>query len=142
MVVSKIDEEYVDQLSSMNVCERKRTSKISNPIHIGHHTVSGHEALNLAKRLSEELATQNQTQSGNNLTRAISPEVEPISRSFEARKGKLSLLHSLLRECLSNDFMFLKRLNYLLFPVFMTFMALVNETLHVIFLSVQILIFA
>ena len=97
MVVSKIDEEYVDQLSSMTVCERKRTSKISNPIHIGHHTVSGHEALNLAKRLSEELATQNQTQSGNNLTRAISPEVEPISRSYEAKKGKLFILHTLLR---------------------------------------------
>lgn len=88
MVVSKIDEEYVDQLSSMNFCERKRPSKISNPIHIGHHTVSGHEALNLAKRLSEELATHNQTQSGNNLTRAISPEVEPISRSYD-KKGKL-----------------------------------------------------
>lgn len=93
MVVSKIDEEYVDQLCSMNVCERKRTSKISNPIHIGHHTVSGHEALNLAKRLSEELATQNSTQSGN-LTRAISPEVEPISRSYEAKKGNFCTLSS------------------------------------------------
>lgn len=91
MVVSKIDEEYVDQLSSMNVCERKRTSKISNPIHIGHHTVSGHEALNLAKRLTEELATQSQSQSGN-LTRAISPEVEQISRSYEAKKGNFCTL--------------------------------------------------
>lgn len=83
--VSKIDEEYVDQLGSMHMSERKRTSKLSNPIHISHHTVSGHEALNLAKRLSEELATQSHTQS--NLTRAISPEVEPISRSYEAKKG-------------------------------------------------------
>lgn len=74
--------------------DKKRPSKISNPIHIGHHTVSGHEALNLAKRLSEELATQNQsTQTGN---RAISPEVEPISRSYEGKKGTFlhySLLH-------------------------------------------------
>lgn len=83
-MVSKIDEEIVDQLGSMNISERKRTSKISNPIHIGHHTVSGHEALNLAKRLSEELATQSQTTQ----PRAISPEVEPISRSYEAKKGK------------------------------------------------------
>lgn len=78
----------------MNMNDKKRPSKISNPIHIGHHTVSGHEALNLAKRLSEELATQNQsTQTGN---RAISPEVEPISRSYEGKKGKFlhySLLH-------------------------------------------------
>lgn len=103
-MVSKIDEEYVDQLGSMNMSERKRTSKLSNPIHIGgHHTVSGHEALNLAKRLSEELATQNQTGTtgNNNLPRAISPEVEPISRSYEAKKGicffsSTSLLSSLI----------------------------------------------
>jgi hypothetical protein len=70
--------------------DKKRPSKISNPIHIGHHTVSGCEALNLAKRLSEELATHNQsTQTGN---RAISPEVEPISRSYEGKKGTFFLL--------------------------------------------------
>lgn len=94
MVVSKIDEEYVDQLSSMNFSERKRTSKISNPIHIGHHTVSGHEALNLAKRLSEELATHNQS---GNLTRAISPEAESISRSYD-KKGMLVLFCTILNE--------------------------------------------
>lgn len=79
--------------------EKKRPSKISNPIHIGHHvTLSGHEAMNLAKRLSEELATQNQTaQAGShestvlNLPRAISPDCEPISRSFEGKKGKLKI---------------------------------------------------
>jgi hypothetical protein len=74
--------------------ERKRPSKISNPIHIGHHTVSGHEALNLAKRLTEELATQNQTGSEStalNLPRAMSPDCEPISRSFEGKKGKFQL---------------------------------------------------
>lgn len=112
-MIGKIDEEFVDQLSSMNFCDWKRPAKISNPINIGHHTVSGHEALNLAKRLSEELATHNQTQSGN-LTRAISPEVEPISRSYD-KKGKLFVLCTqlILRECLSR--MFLKRLNYLSF---------------------------
>ena len=82
-----------DELCSMTT-EKKRPPKISNPIHIGHHTVSGHEALNLAKRLSEELATQNQTSQTNsesaalNLPRAMSPDCEPISRSFEGKKGK------------------------------------------------------
>jgi hypothetical protein len=77
--------------------ERKRPSKISNPIHIGHHTVSGHEALNLAKRLTEELISQNQSnQTGSestalNLPRAMSPDCEPISRSFEGKKGKFQL---------------------------------------------------
>lgn len=75
--------------------ERKKPSKLSNPIHIGHHTVSGHEALNLAKRLSEELSTQNQANqtasesAALNLPRAMSPDCEPISRSFEGKKGKL-----------------------------------------------------
>lgn len=89
--MSKIDEEH-DELCSMN--EKKRPSRISNPIHIGHHTVSGHEAMNLAKRLSEELATQNQAVGSEsavlNLPRAMSPDSEPISRSFEgSKKGKL-----------------------------------------------------
>lgn len=97
--MSKIDEEH-DELCSMS--EKKRPSKLSNPIHIGHHTVSGHEAMNLAKRLSEELATQNQTgnQNGSDSTalnqqRAISPDCEPISRSFEGKKGK-SQMHIML----------------------------------------------
>lgn len=91
-IVSKIDEEN-DELCSMS--EKKRPSRISNPIHIGHHTVSGHEAMNLAKRLSEELATQNQTGSDSvalNLPRAMSPECEPISRSFEGKKGDLKIV--------------------------------------------------
>lgn len=100
--MSKIDEEH-DELGSMS--EKKRPSRISNPIHIGHHTVSGHEAMNLAKRLSEELATQNQTnQVGSdsdalNLPRAMSPDCEPISRSFEGKKGKCQMsfmLHMLM----------------------------------------------
>lgn len=77
--------------------EKKRPSRISNPIHIGHHTVSGHEAMNLAKRLSEELATQNQTGSDSatmNLPRALSPECETISRSFEGgKKGELAFFY-------------------------------------------------
>lgn len=87
-----------DEFTTCSMSEKKRPSKISNPIHIGHHTVSGHEALNLAKRLSEELATQNQSsQTGSesaalNLPRAMSPDCEPISRSFEGKKGKLTLL--------------------------------------------------
>jgi len=97
--VSKIEEEN-DQLSSMGMNDKKRPSKISNPIHIGaHHTVSGHEAMNLAKRLCEELATQQQQQQDPadqnqsqattpvNLPRAISPESEQISRSYEGKKG-------------------------------------------------------
>jgi hypothetical protein len=90
-LVSRIEEEYVDQLCSMNMNEKKRLTRISNPIHIGgHHTVSGHEALNLAKRLSEELATQGSSSASSQVpikARAISPEVEPISRSFEGKKG-------------------------------------------------------
>lgn len=70
----------------MTMSDKKRLSRISNPIHIGHHTVSGHEALNLAKRLSEELATQTTT-TPTGKPRAVSPEVEPISRSFEGKKG-------------------------------------------------------
>lgn len=92
-ITSKIDEkEEHDEFGSMS--ERKRPSRISNPIHISHHTVSGHEAMNLAKRLSEELAVQsNQTGSDSaalNLPRAMSPDCEPISRSFEVKsKGNL-----------------------------------------------------
>lgn len=95
-IIAKTIIEEHDELCSMS--ERKRPSRISNPIHIGHHTVSGHEAMNLAKRLSEELATQNQTGSDSaslNLPRAMSPDCEPISRSFEGKKGELKMNFSL-----------------------------------------------
>lgn len=76
--------------------EGKRPPRVTNPIHIGgHHTVSGHEAMNLAKRLSEELATHNQSNQldsdspSSNLPRAMSPECGQISRSFEGKKGNL-----------------------------------------------------
>lgn len=93
--VCKIEEENNDQFCAMNMNDSKRPSKISNPIHIGsHHTVSGHEAMNLAKRLSEELACQSQshpTSESLNI-RAISPDCEPISRSFEGKKGIVGYL--------------------------------------------------
>ncbi|KAM7350643.1 inositol hexakisphosphate and diphosphoinositol-pentakisphosphate kinase isoform 4-T4 [Cochliomyia hominivorax] len=61
----------------------------SKPIPIGaHHTVSGHEAMDLAKRLNQELASQQQQtkQTGSlEATRPISPDGEPRSRSFEQR---------------------------------------------------------
>lgn len=108
-LVSKIDEEYVDQLCSMNMNDKKRTTRLSNPIHIGHHTVSGHEALNLAKRLSEELATQNSSSQVVTKTRAMSPEVEPISRSFEGKKGARAQRHGL---CQMTQFKLNSRLSY------------------------------
>jgi hypothetical protein len=72
--------------------EKRKLSRISNPMRIEHHTVSGHEAMNLAKRLSEELATQSsnggsESNALNLPTRAMSPDCEPISRSFEGKKG-------------------------------------------------------
>ncbi|KAH8286688.1 hypothetical protein KR018_012230, partial [Drosophila ironensis] len=67
----------------------------SKPIPIGaHHTVSGHEAMDLAKRLNEELASQQQAQFSQQQPqlrpispdmRAVSPDCEPRSRSFEQR---------------------------------------------------------
>lgn len=69
----------------------------SKPISIGaHHTVSGHEALDLAKRLNEELASQQQTKQTGSLEtpRPISPNAEPRSRSYEqhAQKSKGNIL--------------------------------------------------
>ncbi|XP_055685103.1 inositol hexakisphosphate and diphosphoinositol-pentakisphosphate kinase isoform X21 [Lutzomyia longipalpis] len=64
--------------------------KSSEPIPIGScHTVSGHEAMDLAKRLSKELATQQQMQSGSlGATRSMSPDTEPRSRSYETTQSK------------------------------------------------------
>lgn len=70
---------------------KQRHTKMSKPIPIGlHHTVSGHEAMDLAKRLTDELASQ-QSQSGGSLgssQRPVSPETEPRARSFEQREQK------------------------------------------------------
>nr|XP_036227093.1 inositol hexakisphosphate and diphosphoinositol-pentakisphosphate kinase isoform X14 [Bactrocera oleae] len=58
----------------------------SKPIPIGaHHTVSGHEAAHLAKRLNEELASQQHSMESQ---RPISPDAEPRSRSYEQRDQK------------------------------------------------------
>ncbi|XP_053678598.1 uncharacterized protein LOC128728972 [Anopheles nili] len=75
---------------------RIKKMKSSSPIPIGScHTVSGHEAMDLAKRLSEELAVQQQQQqqhlhltgsfcgTSKDITRQLSPEAEPRARSFE-----------------------------------------------------------
>lgn len=69
------------------ITNKNRHSKVTKPIPIGaHHTVSGHEAMDLAKRLTDELASQ---QSGSLGTqRAGSPETEPRSRSYDQKKTK------------------------------------------------------
>lgn len=62
-------------------------SKMSRPIPIGiHHTVSGHEAMDLAKRLNEELAAQQAKANGSlgsGQTGPLSPKSEPRARSLE-----------------------------------------------------------
>ncbi|CAH1993420.1 unnamed protein product [Acanthoscelides obtectus] len=66
--------------------------KTSEPIPIGSsHTVSGHEAMHLAKRLNEELA--NQAQHGGRsygMNRSASPEPEPRSRSYDHKSPQKS----------------------------------------------------
>ncbi len=71
---------------------KNRHSKVSKPIPIGmHHTVCGHEAKDLAKRLTDELASQQAHQQGGSLgsQRKNSPEHEPRARSFENRDAKV-----------------------------------------------------
>lgn len=69
---------------------KNRHSKVSKPIPIGmHHTVCGHEAKDLAKRLTDELASQQAYQGGSlGSQRNKSPEREPRARSFENRDAK------------------------------------------------------
>ncbi|CAH1125449.1 unnamed protein product [Ceutorhynchus assimilis] len=79
-----------------------RFGQTSAPIPIGSaHTVCGHEALQLAKCLTKELANQATQASGRsyNNNRAISPEPEPRSRSYDhksPRKGKAEKFHQSL----------------------------------------------
>ncbi|KAH8394408.1 hypothetical protein KR222_004835, partial [Zaprionus bogoriensis] len=102
-----------------NRLELRGNKMKSKPIPIGpHHTVSGHEAMEMAKRLNEELASQQQQQQQQYLQqqqqlqlqqhpqnpqqqqlrpispdiRAVSPDCEPRSRSFEQR-GSTSASH-------------------------------------------------
>ncbi|XP_021696445.1 inositol hexakisphosphate and diphosphoinositol-pentakisphosphate kinase 2 isoform X12 [Aedes aegypti] len=73
--------------------KKTRKMKPSEPIPIGScHTVSGHEAMDLAKRLSEELAAQQQA--GNQ--RPISPDEPRAARSFEHGK------HSRIKDSSTN----------------------------------------
>ncbi|GAB0094057.1 Inositol hexakisphosphate and diphosphoinositol-pentakisphosphate kinase [Sergentomyia squamirostris] len=69
--------------------------KSSEPIPIGScHTVSGHEAMDLAKRLSKELASQQQLQGGSlGATRSMSPDTEPRSRSYDQAQSKSKADH-------------------------------------------------
>lgn len=56
------------------------------------HTVSGHEAMHLAKRLNEELANQAAQQGVRNfrINRSTSPEPEPRSRSYDHKSPQKS----------------------------------------------------
>ncbi|KAL5275112.1 PPIP5K2 family protein [Megaselia abdita] len=64
-----------------------RSRHRSKPIPIGsHHTVCGHEAMDLAKRLTEELASQTKPGgSSYDNNRTMSPDNEPRSRSYDQR---------------------------------------------------------
>nr|XP_029707921.1 inositol hexakisphosphate and diphosphoinositol-pentakisphosphate kinase 2-like isoform X14 [Aedes albopictus] len=74
--------------------KKTRKMKPSEPIPIGScHTVSGHEAMDLAKRLSEELAAQQQA--GNQ--RTLSPDEPRAARSFE--HGKHNRIKDHARYC-------------------------------------------
>ncbi|XP_063908206.1 inositol hexakisphosphate and diphosphoinositol-pentakisphosphate kinase-like isoform X5 [Zophobas morio] len=82
----------------------RQYGKSSEPIPIGSsHTVSGHEAMHLAQRLTEELAQQSSRSYSN---RAISPEPETRSKSYENKspqKGKAEKLHQSLDAVNSKD---------------------------------------
>lgn len=84
---------------------KHRHTRASKPIPIGlHHTVCGSEAMNLAKRLTEELASQQTTQGGslgNTTTNATASSPEEVrSRSLEQgekSKGNASPILMLIR---------------------------------------------
>lgn len=71
------------------IVSKHRHSRVSKPIPIGmHHTVCGSEAVNLAKRLTEELASQQVAQGGSlgNAQTTVSAQNSPEemrSRSLE-----------------------------------------------------------
>lgn len=98
-------DESSDLAEPPRIVSKHRHTRASKPIPIGmHHTVCGSEAMNLAKRLTEELASQQVTQGGSlgNTTSnasASSPE-EVRSRSLEQgekSKGNASLILMLNR---------------------------------------------
>ncbi|XP_044744721.1 inositol hexakisphosphate and diphosphoinositol-pentakisphosphate kinase 2 isoform X3 [Coccinella septempunctata] len=70
---------------------RKYRTKTSDPIPIGNsHTVCGHEAAHLAKKLNEELAQQGKRKNGKNYmaNRTLSPDPEPRSKSYDNKSPK------------------------------------------------------
>lgn len=83
------------------IVSKHRHARVSKPIPIGmHHTVCGSEAINLAKRLTEELASQQVSQGGSlgNTAAAVSAQNSPEelrSRSLEqGEKSKGNALPS------------------------------------------------
>lgn len=79
-------EESSDLPHPPKIVSKHRHTRASKPIPIGcHHTVCGSEAINLAKRLTEELASQQAVQGGSlgNSTAATHSPEEPRSRSLE-----------------------------------------------------------
>lgn len=54
------------------------------------HTVCGHEAAHLAKKLNEELAQQGKRKNGKSYisNRTLSPEPEPRSKSYDNKSPK------------------------------------------------------
>ncbi|KAK9729107.1 Diphosphoinositol pentakisphosphate kinase 2 N-terminal domain [Popillia japonica] len=80
--------------------------KASDPIPIGNsHTVCGHEAMHLAQRLNEELAQQSQSGRTYGSCRAVSPDSEPRSRSYENKqnKGKVDQLQYQSLDAVNNQ---------------------------------------
>lgn len=88
----------------MKCATKQRHTRSSKPIPIGlHHTVCGSEALNLAKRLNEELATQQAAQGGS-LGNHDRPghgdreSHEPRSRSFEQGEKSKGMIDRLFNQ--------------------------------------------
>ncbi|XP_055304483.1 inositol hexakisphosphate and diphosphoinositol-pentakisphosphate kinase isoform X9 [Sitodiplosis mosellana] len=89
-VIFNIGDESTDMLENPpRIVSKHRHSRVSKPIPIGmHHTVCGSEAINLAKRLTEELASQQVAQVGSlgNAPTIVSAQNSPEelrSRSLE-----------------------------------------------------------
>ncbi|KAF2893733.1 hypothetical protein ILUMI_12427 [Ignelater luminosus] len=77
----------------------------TNPIPIGSsHTVSGHEAMHLARRLNEELAQQAQKdKQGQRKERAKSPDPDVQSKSYDNRSTQTSGKESEISESISSS---------------------------------------
>lgn len=84
------------------IVSKPRHTRVSKPIPIGmHHTVCGSEAINLAKRLTEELASQQVTQGGSlgntTTTTTVSAQNSPEElRSRSLEQGEKSKGNALL----------------------------------------------